>query len=68
MTEEAGKKTILDYLLGLEGKGTKTTAEIGKVTGIKRRECAKLLRELEEESKIVTAGVAAGVVGYKAVR
>ena len=68
MTEEEYKRSILDYLLGLEGKGTKTIVEIGKVIGIKRRECSKLLKELEEEGKVIPAGVAAGVVGYKAVR
>jgi len=68
MTDEEYKKSIVDYLLGLEGKGVKTTVEIGKEMGIKRRECSKLLKELEEEGKVVPAGVAAGVVGFKAVR
>ena len=40
------KKAILDHLLGLEGKGAKTIAEICKVTGLKRRDCSKLLKEL----------------------
>jgi DNA-binding Lrp family transcriptional regulator len=54
--------------MGVEGKGTKTIVEIGKATGIKRRDCSKLIRELEEEGKIAAAGVMAGVVGYKAVK
>ena len=68
MTNEDPKKAILDFLLGVEGKGTKTTVEIGKATGLNRRECSKLIRELEEEGKIASAGVMAGVVGYKAVK
>ena len=68
MTNEDPKKAILDYLMGAEGKGTKTIVEIGKATGIKRRDCSKYIRELEEEGKIVPAGVMAGVAGYKAVK
>ena len=68
MTNGDTKKAILDYLLGAEGKGTKTIVEIGKATGVKRKECSKLVRELEEEGKIVPAGVMAGVAGYKAVK
>jgi DNA-binding IclR family transcriptional regulator len=62
------KQKILDYLLGLEGKGASTISEIGKATGLKRKECSQLLRELEEEGKVAPAGVMAGVAGYKAVR
>jgi DNA-binding Lrp family transcriptional regulator len=68
MADEEKKKAILDHLLGLEGKGVETIVDIGKATGIKRRECSKLLRELEEEGKIAPAGVTAGVAGYKAVK
>lgn len=68
MADEDKKKAILDYLLSLEGKGVQTIIEIGKATGLKRKECSQLLRELEEEGKVVPAGVTAGVAGYKAVR
>jgi DNA-binding Lrp family transcriptional regulator len=62
------KQAVLDYLLNLEGKGVQTMTEIGKALGLKRKECSKILRELEEEGKIASAGVMAGVAGYKAVK
>ncbi len=68
MSDEANKQIILDFLLNLEGKGVKTTADIGKGTGLKRKECSKLLRALEEEGKVAPGGVMAGVAGYKAVK
>ena len=68
MSDEESKQKILDYLLGLEGKGVKTTVDIGKAVGLKRTECSKLLRALEEEGKVAPGGVTAGVAGYKAVR
>jgi DNA-binding Lrp family transcriptional regulator len=68
MTNEDPKQAILDFLLAAEGKGTKTIVEIGKATGLKRRDCSKHVRELEEEGKIAAAGVMAGVAGYKAVK
>lgn len=68
MTDEESKKAILDCLLGAEGKGSMTIVEIGKATGIKRKECSKFIRELEEANKIAPAGVMAGVAGYKAVK
>lgn len=68
MTDEANKQAILDYLLNLEGKGVMTTADIAKATGIKRKECSALLRMLEEDGKVTSAGVMAGVAGYKAVK
>jgi DNA-binding Lrp family transcriptional regulator len=68
MSDEESKKQILDYLLGLEGKGVLTTVEIGKAVGLKRKECARLLRILEEEGKVAPGGVMAGVAGYKAVK
>jgi DNA-binding Lrp family transcriptional regulator len=68
MADEETKKTILNHLLQIEGKGVQTIVEIAKATGIKRRECSKALRELEEEQKVAPAGVMAGVAGYKAVR
>lgn len=68
MANEENKQKVLDYLLNLEGKGVATTTEIGKATGFKRKECSGLLRELEEEGKVVPGGVMAGVAGYKAVK
>jgi DNA-binding Lrp family transcriptional regulator len=68
MSDEESKKQILDHLLGLEGKGVLTTVEIGKAVGLKRKECARLLRILEEEGKVAPGGVMAGVAGYKAVK
>jgi len=68
MADESNKQAILDFLLNLEGKGVKTIADIGKATGLKRKECSKVLRELEEEGKVAPGGVMAGVAGYKAVK
>lgn len=68
MSDEEKKQAVLDYLLNLEGKGVQTIAEIGKATGMKRKECSGILRVLEEEGKVVPAGVMAGVAGYKAVK
>jgi len=67
-TDEENKQVILDHLLGLEGKGVQTIAEIGKATGLKRRQCSAALRALEEEGKVAPGGVMAGVAGYKAVK
>jgi hypothetical protein len=67
MSDE-NKQKILDYLMGLEGKGVATTVEIGKAVGLKRKETSKLLRALEEEGKVASGGVMAGVAGYKAVK
>ena len=63
MSEES-KEKILEYLRGLGGKAT-TQADIVKGTGIDRKEVMKSIKELELEGKIVGAGVAAGVGGYK---
>ena len=68
MADDESKQRILDYLLGLEGKGVMTTVDIGKAVGLKRKECARLLRMLEEDGKVAPGGVTAGVAGYKAVR
>ena len=64
MSEEA-KQKILDFLKGLSGKGVATQAEIMKGTGLDRKLVMKLIRELEQEGKIVGGGRAAGVGGYK---
>jgi DNA-binding Lrp family transcriptional regulator len=68
MSDEAQKQTVLDYLMKLEGKGVQTIMDIAKGTGLKRKECSKILRSLEEEGKVASAGVMAGVAGYKAVK
>ncbi|MEW6743542.1 MAG: winged helix-turn-helix transcriptional regulator [Planctomycetota bacterium] len=67
MSEDLHQK-VLDYLLGLQGKGVQTTVEIAKNTGLSRKDCSKILRELEEQGKVASAGVMAGVAGYKAVK
>jgi len=68
MSDDENKQKIIDYLMNLEGKGVATTVEIGKAVGIKRKECSKLLRALEEEGKVAPGGVVPGVAGYKAVK
>lgn len=68
MTDEENKQRILDCLMNAEGKGVMTTADIGKAVDLKRKECSRLLRELEDEGKVAAAGVMAGVAGYKAVK
>lgn len=65
---EDKKQEILDYLLNLEGKGVDTIVHIAKAVDIKRKECSKILRVLEEEGKVIPGGVTAGVAGYKAVK
>jgi uncharacterized membrane protein len=62
---EEGKQRIIDFLKGLAGKGVATQAEIMKGTGLDRKTVMKLIRELEQEGKIVGGGRAAGVGGYK---
>jgi hypothetical protein len=68
MSDDDKKQEILKYLFNLEGKGVDTTSNIGKALGLKRKECSKLLTELEKEGKIAGAGITAGVTGYKAVK
>jgi len=64
MNEEA-KQKILEFLKGVGGKGVATQADIKKGTGLDRKLVMKLIRELEQEGKIVGAGKSAGVGGYK---
>jgi len=52
-------------LKGVSGKGVATQADIKKGTGLDRKLVMKLIRELEQEGKIVGAGKSAGVGGYK---
>jgi len=64
MSEEA-KEKILEFLKGVGGKGVATQAVIIKGTKLDRDTVKKAIRELTLEEKIIDAGVAAGVVGYK---
>jgi len=65
VSDQEMKDKILELLRQVPGKGVEVPARIISTLGIERRPAMKLLRELEEEGKIVTAGAAAGVVGYK---
>lgn len=66
MSDEA-KQKILDFLGSFSGseRGVATASEIIKGTGLDRQTVSKCLKELEMEEKIMGAGRAAGVSGYK---
>jgi Mn-dependent DtxR family transcriptional regulator len=66
VSEEA-KQKILDFLGSFSGseKGVATTAEIKKGTGLDFKTVQQMLKELDMEGKIMGAGRAAGVFGYK---
>jgi Mn-dependent DtxR family transcriptional regulator len=66
MSEEA-KQKILDFLGSFKEseKGVATTAEIKKGTGLDFKTVQQMLKELDMEGKIMGAGRAAGVFGYK---
>ncbi len=66
MNEEA-KKKILDFLASFSEseKGVATQPEIKKGTGLDFKTVMQCIKELEIEGKIVGAGRAAGVGGYK---
>lgn len=64
MSEEV-KEKILEFLRGVGGKGVATQADIIKGTKLDREQVKKAIKELALEGKIIDAGVAAGVVGYK---
>lgn len=66
MSEEA-KQKIIDFLANFKGseKGVATASEIQKGVGLGRKEVGELLKQMEAEGKIVGAGRAAGVWGYK---
>lgn len=64
MSEEV-KEKILEFLRGVGGKGVATQADIIKGTKLDREQVKKAIKEMTLEGKIVDAGVAAGVVGYK---
>jgi len=65
ISDQETKEKILEFLAQVPGKGVEVPARIVSALGLQRRPALKLMRELEEEGKIVTAGAAAGVVGYK---
>jgi hypothetical protein len=65
LSDQDQKQQILEFLANVPGKGVEVPARIISALGMERRPALKLLRELEQEGKIVTAGAAAGVVGYK---
>ncbi|MDH5202876.1 MAG: hypothetical protein OEZ31_00360 [Nitrospirota bacterium] len=64
MSEDA-KEKILEFLKGVGGKGVATQADIIKGTKLDRDTVKKAIKELALEEKIIDAGVAAGVVGFK---
>jgi len=65
MTDQEIKDKILEHLATVPGKGVEVPSRIVSMLGVNRRGLMKVLRELEEEGKIQTAGAAAGVIGYK---
>ncbi len=64
-SNEEIKQQILDILAEVPGKGVEVPGRIISKIGLKRREAMKILGELEAEGKIMAAGAAAGVIGYK---
>ena len=62
------KDRIVKYLSGLEVKPVDTTINIAKAIGVKRREASKVLQRMEMEGLVQSAGVTAGVAGYKLIR
>jgi len=62
---EENRDKVIEHLKNVGGKGADTTANIGKAVGLKRRDASKLLSQMEQEGIIVSAGVTAGVAGYK---
>jgi hypothetical protein len=65
LTHDEIKVKVLEFLGNVPGKGVERLARIAKGVGVDRRQASKAIRELEEEGKIIPAGVAAGVAGYK---
>lgn len=59
------RKKVIEHLSSLEGKGVDTIANIAKNTGIKRRELSKIIHRMELAGEVQSAGVMAGVAGYK---
>ena len=65
---EEMRDKVIEYLKGLEGKGVDTTINIGKQTGMARRDASKVLARMEQEGLVASGGVTAGVAGYKLVK
>lgn len=66
MSDEAQiRKQVVDYLGSLEGKGVETLANIAKAIGVHRRDLSKIINKMELEGVVQSAGVMAGVAGYK---
>jgi Mn-dependent DtxR family transcriptional regulator len=59
------KDRIKEYLAGLETKPVDTTINIAKALGMKRRDASKILARMETDGLVQSAGVTAGVAGYK---
>ena len=65
MTDQEIKDKILEHLANVPGKGVEVPSRIISMLDINRRSGMKIMRALEEEGKIQSAGAAAGVIGYK---
>ena len=65
MTDQEIKDKILEHLANVPGKGVEVPSRIISALAINRRNGMKIMRALEEEGKIQSAGAAAGVIGYK---
>ena len=65
MTDQEIKDKILEHLANVPGKGVEVPSRIISTLAIKRSKGMKIMRALEEEGKIQSAGAAAGVIGYK---
>ena len=65
MTDQEIKDKILEHLANVPGKGVEVPSRIISTLAINRRNGMKIMRALEEEGKIQSAGAAAGVIGYK---
>ena len=65
MTDQEIKDKILEHLANVPGKGVEVPSRIISTLDINRRSGMKIMRALEEEGKIQSAGAAAGVIGYK---
>ena len=65
MTDQEIKDKILEHLANVPGKGVEVPSRTISTLAINRRSGMKIMRALEEEGKIQSAGAAAGVIGYK---
>jgi Mn-dependent DtxR family transcriptional regulator len=62
------KDRVTKYLGGLQGKPVDTTINIAKALGIKRKDASKILARMEMDGLVQSAGVTAGVAGYKLIQ